>query len=182
MCAGGRDFCYIIIIFIIIQLLYLYYVYCISIFYTLNQVCCVKLGQVYIFYFLQRRYRHGLSWLWPQPRLVFVVSTSAHVQPPHILLPTCLPIEPVALTTDRQLCLQRFPWRRDRKGFPPPSFTITCECKIKFIWHQSKCVCYPVCLGLALCCRFLVDSCFWFKLKCKQMHFFTAIIYSVNHN
>lgn len=118
--AGGRDFLPVVVVSLVIL------THCISISSTLNPVCCVKLGRAcFSSYFLQRWYHRGLSWLRPQPRLVFVVSTSARVQPPRILrcpllLPTCLPIEPVALTTDRHLCLRRFPWRRDREGSPNP--------------------------------------------------------------
>lgn len=43
--------------------------------FTLSPACAVKLGQG----FQQQWYHKGLNWQRPWPRLVFVVSTSAHV-------------------------------------------------------------------------------------------------------
>lgn len=168
-CTGGQDF------FIFLSLIVL--THCISIFF-LNPFCCVKLGQDFLFFII---FCSGdvitvsadcgrcpaLSLSSPhQPASNLLISSVAPSSSPLVCPLSLLPWQ----QTDTYAC-DRFPWRRDREGFQPPSFTITCECKIKFIWKQNRPVCCPAWV-LAFCCRSLVNQCCWFKLKYKQMLFF----------
>lgn len=148
-----------------------------------HPVGSVKPGQV----FQQQWYHRGLSWQRPQPRLVFVVSTSAHVQPPRILWfppppsPGRLPWQ----QTDTYACEG---FLGDGTGkfffFFFASFTITCECKIKFMWQQNKPVCCTVgaqrsvqASSGSMC---LIRDLNWRTNWKLWMHFFAIIIYLEN--